>query len=308
MSSAPGPPAADATALAEHFAFGANWRRFLERVDESRIAAAEASLRRLLALDQTPRPLAGRRFLDAGCGSGLFSLAASRLGGVVVGFDFDPQSVACTRELQRRFGGDWPVKEGSVLDADFLASLGVFDIVYSWGVLHHTGAMWQAVSRVSGCVASGGDFALALYNDQGPLSERWRAIKQGYQRVPRLARTPYVAAIGAGYFGWRAARKLLGRAGERPLAAALAADDARGMSRWHDLVDWVGGWPFEVATPEVVVERLGQLGFESRLVFDVGDRHGCNEFLFRKVAEQPGGTVPDAQAIGSQATAPEASP
>ncbi len=48
--------------------------------------------------------LAGNSFLDVGSGSGLFSLAAMRLGADRVhSFDYDPQSVGCTKELKRRF-------------------------------------------------------------------------------------------------------------------------------------------------------------------------------------------------------------
>ena len=293
----------DATALETHFAFGANWRRFLKRVDTSRVEAATTSLRRLLGLAETRR-LDGQTFLDAGCGSGLFSLAAHRLGASVVGFDFDPQSVACSQELQRRFAtpGVWPITEGSVLDRDFLARLvtehGPFDIVYSWGVLHHTGAIWDAVDAVSGCVADGGDLAIALYNEQGRASARWRGIKAAYQKLPAALQTPYVAAIGAGYFGWRAAGKLADTlaspieiarddaiARRNALAEAVTRVDARGMSRWNDLVDWVGGWPYETATPGEVVTFTNARGFSLKRQFTVAGNHGCNEFVFTKTGD-----------------------
>ena len=291
----------DATTLDAHFAFGANWQRFLARVDDDRIAAAEASLVKLLGIGGE-QPLAGRRFLDAGCGSGLFSLAAHRLGADVVSFDFDPQSVACTHTLQARFAvaDAWPVHEGSVLDADFLRSLGRFDDVYSWGVLHHTGHLWAAVASVSQAVADGGRLTIALYNDQGRTTDRWIGVKRAYQSLPAWLRTPYVAAVGAGYFGWRAAGKLLATAAspmegrrlqppsatthaDRSLVDAVRHADARGMSRWHDLVDWVGGWPFEVSQPSAVVNFLTCRGFRCVGVKSVGRELGCNEFLFRRV-------------------------
>lgn len=143
----------------ERFAFGANWGRFLKTLSDDRITKAEDSLRRTLGLER----LDGLSFLDAGSGSGLFSLAARRLGASVVSFDFDPQSVACTLELRRRFFPDdatWQVEQGSVLESDYLARLGQFDVVYSWGVLHHTGAMWQALENVVPLVRGGGDYTL----------------------------------------------------------------------------------------------------------------------------------------------------
>src|SRR5213076_551237 len=128
------------------FAFGRNWARFLRHLNEDRILAAETSLCSMLEL----KSLEGKAFLDIGSGSGLFSLAARRLGARVHSFDYDSQSVACTSELKRRYfadDADWTIEEGSALDADYLKSLGTFDVVYSWGVLHHTGQMWQALEN-----------------------------------------------------------------------------------------------------------------------------------------------------------------
>src|SRR5688572_14449984 len=123
----------------ERFEFGKNWSNFLSVVNEERIDQAVVSLRKLLGVDS----LAGASFLDVGSGSGLFSLAAHRLGARVRSFDYDGSSVACTTEMRRRFaapGAEWTVERGSVLDREYLTSLGRYDYVYSWGVLHHTGS------------------------------------------------------------------------------------------------------------------------------------------------------------------------
>jgi len=131
-------------ARGERFRFGENWKHFLGSLNETRIAEAEKSLKEMLQAEK----LSGKSFLDVGSGSGLFSLAAKRLGARVHSFDYDPESVACTMELRRRYfdeDSDWTIEEGSVLDANYIDALGKFDIVYSWGVLHHTGQMWQAL-------------------------------------------------------------------------------------------------------------------------------------------------------------------
>src|SRR6266508_1878702 len=170
------------------FAFGENWARFLAKLDDRRIAAAERSLAAMLEHVD----LAGARFLDAGSGSGLSSLAARRLGADVHSFDYDPASVAVTAELRRRFfrnDDHWRVEQGSVLDREYLQKLGAFDGVYSWGVLHHTGAMWEAMDHLVDLAAPGGTLFIALYNDQGRVSRVWRRIKRLYSQSSGIAQT-----------------------------------------------------------------------------------------------------------------------
>ncbi len=146
------------------FAFGKNWRAYARTVDGQTLNHGKESLADLLELD-----FEGRSFLDVGCGSGLFTASAALMGAEVTAFDFDTDSVATTLSLLERFdigGASSPsVRQGSILDSDFLEQLGRFDIVYSWGVLHHTGAMWQALENIAGLVKPGGVLAIALYND-----------------------------------------------------------------------------------------------------------------------------------------------
>ena len=274
----------------DRFEFGANWQRFLETVDESRIEVAVRSLKQMLGVES----LAGQRFLDVGSGSGLFSLAAHRLGASVHSFDYDAQSVACTREMKRRFApeaDDWTIEEGSALDAGYLAALPPADVVYSWGVLHHTGDMWTAIDLVSQRVKPGGRCWLAIYNDQGRTTADWIRVKRCYQALPAFLRPLLVTVVG----GCLLTHRLIRAAGSslvhlltlgnpltpfRTLADSVQAPDPRGMSRWYDLVDWVGGWPFEVARPEQVIDCLAERGFTQQTLKTVGGRMGCNEFVF----------------------------
>ena len=256
----------------ERFRFGENWAHFLTTLTEQRIADAEASLRSMLQVED----LHGRSFLDIGSGSGFFSLAARRLGATVLSFDYDPSSVACTQELKRRYfenDDQWQVRSGSVLDDAFMQQLGSHDVVYSWGVLHHTGNMQQAIAHACARVAAGGTLYLAIYNDQGWISDYWTVVKKIYNKgaaggwLMIVVHAPYL--LGARF----AVRAFTGR---------LRME--RGMSLWHDMIDWLGGYPFEVASPETLRRAIEPRGFRLTKIKTCGRRMGCNEFVFDRAS------------------------
>lgn len=260
------------------FEFGANWAQFLNVLDEDRIALAEQSLRIMLGIDD----LKGKRFLDVGSGSGLFSLAARRLGATVFSFDYDPQSVACTKELKRRnFPDDagWSIGQGSALDMGYLQTLGQWDIVYSWGVLHHTGAMWQALENVSALARQGGTLFIAIYNDQGFMSSVWLKVKRVYNRLPKGLRWLVLGPALVRLWGPRTIYDLL-RGKPFHTWRHYAEQSVRGMSAWRDVVDWVGGYPFEVATPEEVFRFYRDRGFCLEQLKTCAGGLGCNQFVF----------------------------
>jgi 2-polyprenyl-3-methyl-5-hydroxy-6-metoxy-1,4-benzoquinol methylase len=266
----------DEISQGRRFEFGKNWTRFLSVVNERHIAAAEGSLRTMLKVED----LRGKTFLDVGCGSGLFSLAARRLGARVHSFDYDPRSVGCAQELRRRYFTDdaqWRIQEGSVLDADFVRSLGEFDIVYSWGVLHHTGAMWKALEHAAIPVGPGGKLFVAIYNDQGGNSRRWRSVKKFYCSGP-FGRS-VVCAIA---IPWFAGRRFVIDClkGNNPFAWYRHYKDRRGMSPVHDWRDWLGGYPFEVARPEEIFRFYRDRGFALMELTTKGALAGCNELVF----------------------------
>lgn len=262
------------------FEFGANWTRFLSVLNDNRIALAEQSLRKMLGIGD----LKGKKFLDIGSGSGLFSLAARRLGMVVHSFDYDPKSVACTAELKRRYfpeDTEWKVELGSILDTNYLAGLGRYDVVYSWGVLHHTGAQWQALTNVVPLVQDGGKLFIALYNDQGSASVKWKYLKKAYCASPRLIKHLIVAITFVRLWGATIFRDALrGRACYSWRNYGKSND--RGMSPWYDVIDWIGGYPFEVSKPEEVFYFFRDKGFRLEELMTCGGGLGCNEFVFLK--------------------------
>ncbi len=260
------------------FKFGENWAHFLTILDEGRIQRAEESLRRMFAVSS----LEGRSFLDIGSGSGLFSLAARRLGARVCSFDYDEQCVSCTQELKVRYfpsDEDWRIEKGSALDRKYVASLGKFDIVYSWGVLHHTGAMWRALENASLPIHEGGSLCVAIYNDQGRRSRCWAEIKRLYNRLPSPLRFLVLGPAFAAMWGPAALVDIMDG---QPFRSWKGKPLARGMSPWRDTIDWVGGYPFEVATPDKIFHFYHSRGFSLEAMTTCGRGHGCNEYLFRK--------------------------
>ena len=258
-----------------HFRFGENWADFAKTIGVKQIEAAELGM--ISMFDR--EAIRGASFLDIGCGSGLHSLAAARLGAArVVAVDIDADSVSTTKALLARHHVSAEVSISSVFDLT-AGNIGTFDIVYSWGVLHHTGDMYGAIRQAASLVSPGGLFGFALYR-KTPLCAAWRVEKKLYTNAPRMVqkamRGVYVAAIALGH----SFRK---RGGFRSYVDGYAR---RGMNFHHDVHDWMGGYPYESISPEEVAALMQSLGF-SFVRANVRPRGsgllapGCDEYVYR---------------------------
>lgn len=260
------------------FGFGANWADYVRKhYSDERVRISSDHLLGFLKLAD----LKGKTFLDIGCGSGIHSLAAWKAGAErVISFDYDANSVSTTRALHEMSGrpSNWTVQQGSVLDRAFVTSLPKCDIVYSWGVLHHTGSMWEAIANAAQCIGDDGLFYIALYSKDvyvSPPYQYWLDVKRRYNRAGALRKRMMECA-----YAWRDSIKHELAAGRNPLEHMRRYKQSRGMSYWHDVRDWLGGYPMEFAgnkeTEDYCRDELGL----SLAHIRAGE--GNTEFLFRR--------------------------
>ena len=262
-------------AQGERFEFGKNWQSFLDVLTSERIVVAEHSLQEMLQLPN----LSGKTFLDVGSGSGLFSLAARRLGAKVYSFDYDPESVACTSALQSKFfpgDAEWIIRQGSILDPDFVKSLETYDIVYAWGVLHHTGNLWYALENALNLPEIGGQIFLGIYNDQGLRSKFWYKIKRCY--CSGIFGKTVITGIFIPYCFIKAVTASILR--RKNVFASYKKN--RGMSIIHDWFDWLGGLPYEVASVERVTDFFLKHGFRLDKIRTTNGGLANNEYVFTR--------------------------
>lgn len=261
-----------------HFSFGKNWQNFLLSLNEERIEIAKKSLADFLGGEEAIR---GKTFVDVGCGSGLFSLAAQKLrASRVVSADVDEFSIECVKYLKEKENNpeNWEIRQGSALDGNFIKSLGQFDIVYSWGVLHHTGDMYKALENVADLVSLEGVFYLSIYNKNEKglkegTSNLWLKLKRKYNKsgifTKKLMEYLYMAYFFIGLL------ILL----KNPIKYIREYKSNRGMNWRNDVIDWLGGYPYEFASPDEIINFLGERGMLCRKL-NYRQGLGCSEYLF----------------------------
>ena len=264
--------------LQKRFRFGRNWSKYSELVDESRIRKAVKHLQDRFYTDK----FAGL-FVAIGCGSGVFSAAASIIGAQVYSFDYDEDSVKTTEIITSKFGKKEnliTIEQGDILSDRYDRTLANAEYIYSWGVLHHTGDMWKALDKIAVNSRPETKFVVALYNDLGEQTDKWAKLKAIY--VKFFIVRPFVIFY-AWYRFWakQQLRSLI--TGQDPFRSWREYSiDSRGMSAWYDLIDWSGGYPYERATIESVENFMHKRGW---ITINIWPNHGigCNEFLFEKI-------------------------
>ena len=264
----------------KRFEFGKNWNNYLSNLTGNEINSAKKALKEWIGIPPNNK----ETFLDIGCGSGLSSLAAHLNGySYILSFDYDNDSVKASKRLMNKYCnnqlGTWEIKQGSIIDKTFIKSLPKFNVVYSWGVLHHSGEMWNAIEFSSSKVKRKGKLFISIYNDQNIISKFWNIIKYVYVSSPNLVKKVmigfYIIYFGTGLFIFDIIRL------RNPLKRHYG--DTRGMKFYFDVIDWIGGYPFEVAKPKDICDFVEQKGFLLLRIKNVGFRHGCNEYLFQKL-------------------------
>ena len=261
------------------FSFGKNWQDYLSTVSEPEIESAQQNI-----LNWVPREaIVGKRVIDIGSGSGIHSLCFHRLGArELVSIDVDPRSVAATRSLwtTERRPENWRVEECSILKESSLQQLGEFDIVYSWGVLHHTGQMWTAIDHAARLVQPLGLLWISIYQ-KGPGYSRDLALKQRYN------------AATEGGKRWMErqwiAKEMFRRLKRFKNPFGWFQKTGRGMNSYHDLIDWLGGLPYEVADANEIIQFSRKRGLILEKIRSVNEG-GCSNYLLQRIPGLAHGT------------------
>lgn len=262
------------------FKFGKNWSEYSSKITHTNIQFAVNEL-----LYFIKEPVSDKNFLDIGSGSGIHSLAAQRIGfRKIYSFDFDEDSVRTTEKIKEDYGDklNWQTEQGDVLDKEYILKIGKFDVVYSWGVLHHTGHMWQAIENAMLCVENKGLFIIAIYNDQGWKSKFWWFVKRGYNILPDILKKPFAYVLGYLFTGINILKYTILLKPRQAIDPLLNYGKNRGMKFNNDLIDWIGGYPYEYASVDSLDKFFSNKGF-NKVCEKRTTSLGCNQIMYKRI-------------------------
>ncbi len=274
------------------FDFGENWQEFSRNaLTAGRVAQARSEFMELMA----PLDLNGLSFVDIGFGQGLSLMTAAALGARSVGCDINPKCQAALAQNLRFFpelSQAPPVVVGSILDPAVVEALrkaipsASYDVVHSWGVLHHTGDLHRAIGNAACLVSPHGHLVVAIYNRHW-TSKLWLAVKRTYVSCPRWIQRALVAVLYPVIYGAKWA-----------VTSGDPARQQRGMDFYYNVVDWVGGYPYEYASIQETRKAVEALGFTMEKAIPAEVPTGCNQFVFKRIPNQMSAQNPAAAQMG----------
>jgi len=223
--------------------------------------------------------ISGKTFLDIGFGQGLSLLNATTLGAKTVGCDINPKCKEVLELNKQKYPAlkdtTIPVVVGSITEKETVERIKTynnkFDIVHSWGVLHHTGKMWKSIDICSDLVNNNGELIISIYNKHWS-SASWKLIKWFYNISPQFIRWFMIKIF---YLIIMIAKFLVTM--QNPLKKE------RGMNFYYDIIDWIGGYPYEYATLDEITDYICKKGYVLISKKKAQVPTGCNEFIFRRV-------------------------
>lgn len=260
----------------KQFNFGENWENFSKnQLSSTKIQEAKKDFVKFFQNES----IKNQTFIDIGFGQGMSLLIANTLGAITVGNDINPLSEKVL-EFNKSYFSDIkeisiPIIIGSILKESTLNAIRQineqYDIVHSWGVLHHTGEMWEAINNSSELVNKNGKFIIAIYNKHWS-SPLWHTIKKTYNYSPKFIKKLIISIF---YFIILIAKF--------SVTFKNPFKKERGMSFYYDVIDWVGGYPYEYANKEEIQTYIENLGFQLIYYNKAQVPTGCNEYVFKKL-------------------------
>ena len=134
----------------------------------------------------------GKRVLEIGCGIGTDAEQFARNGAHYVGIDLSDESLALSKQRFEVFGLEGEFHNMDMMDLDALKKLGKFDLVYSYGVIHHFPNIEKIIDNVHSVLNTNGEFKFMVYAKN---SWKYAMIRKGLDQFEAQSGCPYAVAF-----------------------------------------------------------------------------------------------------------------